>query len=131
MSEKPTDPPDPRTLATEAIALAERATPGPWRVGAWIRHFTITAPGDYGPELCDADLIAHAGTHYAAIARAYLEALAALRSCIGALQNGGFVGEECSHGFHVLVPNEVAAHCREMERRLNAPQFRRDTPEDA
>jgi hypothetical protein len=125
---------DPRTLATEAIELAEKATPGPWvskmkghgvdivADAGWIGR--IEYDEDRGDDfLANANLVEHAGTHYATIARAYLEARAALRSCIGALQSAAAVSPDCSHEFHMLVPNEVAGHCRAMERRLKAPQF--------
>jgi hypothetical protein len=83
-------PADPRALAEEAIELAGKATPGPWewigmnletdnaivlgmetRGSGWMQHEVIEMKN------CDADqaLIAHAGTHYATLARALLEAL--------------------------------------------------------
>jgi len=84
-------PPDAARLARVAVALAAKATPGPWSIA--LDHededhdhiFANQVPGDFvatvdcneertpahdGRE--DARLIAHAGTHYGMLARALL-----------------------------------------------------------
>lgn len=84
-------PADPRRLAQEAIELAGKATPGPWR-GSMTGHsikaardfdevlFAVPCDGRLPAErwrewLANVDLTCHAGTHYATIARALIEAL--------------------------------------------------------
>jgi hypothetical protein len=78
---------DPTTLdaAREAVALGEKATPGPWirgngdfcgtvfqgRPAVAIAWFGDPYKADPRP---DADFMVHAGTHYAAITAALLEA---------------------------------------------------------
>lgn len=91
-------PADPRALAQEAIELAGKATPGKWlatyapgdvrkpdragwpttgvaicAVAPRQRVYSDTDGGSF--PAADQQLIAHAGTHYATIARALIEAL--------------------------------------------------------
>jgi hypothetical protein len=94
-------PADVRTLAQEAVELAGKATPGPWRSNSAFdiecdtcgehpyvcdvtaEHEEGTAYSSLYMQLCgleslcapNAALITHAGTHYATIARALIEAL--------------------------------------------------------
>ena len=68
------------SIALEAVELGEKATPGPWepsvftrmgcRVSAKQGPLTVTPAIAQGTD--DAALIAHAGTNYAALARAYV-----------------------------------------------------------
>lgn len=94
-------PADARALAEEAIRLAEEATPGPWHVSnsfdiecdtcgespyvcdLTAEHEDGTAYQSLSMQFCgleslakpNAALVAHAGTHYATLARALLAAL--------------------------------------------------------
>jgi hypothetical protein len=78
---------DAERLAKEAIEMAERATPGPWRVeaecgediGVVCTRYEDETPGvcasyskDWPLEVCDAELIAHARTSLPILARALL-----------------------------------------------------------
>lgn len=77
---------DAVAAAREAVALAEKATPGPWDeqyVYDAVRHIARNCRDiNLGGEDCefawdryeDSPLIAHAGTHYATVARALLAA---------------------------------------------------------
>lgn len=84
-----TAPDHARALAEQAIRLAEKATPGPWQTGVHRTPYPVVHGAAVGDEWmiaemrnCDRDdsrraianaaLIAHAGTHYATLARAYL-----------------------------------------------------------
>lgn len=89
------DHPTAADLAAEAIALAGKATPGPWEATGFDecqalirpkrdtkRHPLIAIismgagrPDDEG----NRDLIAHAGSHYATVCRAYLDLLKEVR----------------------------------------------------
>lgn len=83
-----TDATEAVRLAREALALREKATPGPWRQSDYApgavmvypngkpRHVTASGPASIGTPH-DAAFIAHAGTHGATIARALLDAEAA------------------------------------------------------
>lgn len=92
---------DARKIAEEALALAEKATPGPWHVSGTFdiecdtcgehpyvcdltaEHEDGTAYQSLSMQFCgleslaapNAALVAHAGTHYATLARAYLALL--------------------------------------------------------
>ena len=76
-------PADARRLAEEAIELAGKATPGPWEYDP--PDDCVIGPADclaapvlfdcFDASATDGTLIAHAGTHYATIARALIEAL--------------------------------------------------------
>ena len=81
-------PADARALAEEAIRLAEAAPSTPWSVGPrernavygadeWMVAEAIAPPTGPWPGRAEraAALIAHAGTHYAPLARALLAAL--------------------------------------------------------
>lgn len=156
----------PIDLAREALALAEKATPPPWRWAAWgddpSRIDTLEADAKHRPNWkpsepewvamlkCrilsldeplehsgyrgreDGDLIAHAGTHYAALARALIAAeervaqlelmlRAALRSkrkLIRGYPSGywlarhGYAGSDDGTGLPILTPEARAALAR-------------------
>lgn len=100
---------DARKIAEEALALAEKATPGPWHVSGTFdiecdtcgehpyvcdltaEHEDGTAYQSLSMQFCgleslaapNAALVAHAGTHYATLARAYLEMVRDLPHAVG------------------------------------------------
>lgn len=105
-------PADIRKTAQEAVELREKATQGEWRVGVCERPVhdgrrricrlsparDVHAPDlGHDPMCANADLIAHAGTHYGEIARALVEVLADLPHALGRC---GCVPEErlANHG---------------------------------
>lgn len=109
---------DIETIAREAKELAERATPGPWRCDGRSRRegdgFRLLRPrvvahgrggrcvARHGAERTrrsdgpDLELIAHAGTHYGALADEVLRLREALRQGIEHRPNDGIV--EVSYG---------------------------------
>ena len=96
----------PRKIAEEAVALAEKATRLEWHVGKGgeivQRGNPYTLPGvictvsdpEHPSAKADAALIAHAGTHYGTLARAYLELVSDLPVVIEAAERDAQLAED-------------------------------------
>lgn len=127
-----TTTPDPASLAREALALAEKAVHGPYTVRshgtpnlrdidmpggtlASVAVWRSGVPGRNGEAYATARFLAHAGTHYATLARALLDAEeravrleALLSECVDLLEARDRHVGAATHAWNMSANNTLA-----------------------